>query len=147
MKSNVFTTATLDNIDHNPSSTTTEDSFHGTGISLFQHSLMKNPDLERDIWKKYLLKRKLLQLPAVYAHVSQISNFKKEAEIPDYSNTEFDLLNNENQTDTEERLVEQIFICFKFNRFRANALLLYSLKISMGKTWNFGQKWVKSLNL
>ena len=33
-----FTTAAVDNIDHNLSSTSTNDSFHGTGISLFQHS-------------------------------------------------------------------------------------------------------------
>ncbi|CAG2188727.1 unnamed protein product [Mytilus edulis] len=33
----LFTTAAVDNIDHNPSSTTAKDSFHGTGISLFQH--------------------------------------------------------------------------------------------------------------
>ena len=34
---NIFTTAAVDNIDHNPSSTTASDSFHGTGISLMQH--------------------------------------------------------------------------------------------------------------
>ena len=33
----VFTSAAVDNIDHNPSSTTSKDSFHGTSISLFQH--------------------------------------------------------------------------------------------------------------
>ncbi|CAC5399636.1 unnamed protein product [Mytilus coruscus] len=33
----LVTTAAVDNIDHNPSSTTAQDSFHGTGISLFQH--------------------------------------------------------------------------------------------------------------
>ena len=33
----VFTTAALDNIDHNPSSTTACDSLHGTSISLAQH--------------------------------------------------------------------------------------------------------------
>ena len=33
----VFTTAAVDNIDHNPSSTTASDSFHGTAISLTQH--------------------------------------------------------------------------------------------------------------
>ncbi|CAC5372614.1 unnamed protein product [Mytilus coruscus] len=33
----LFTTAAVDNIDHNPSSTIANDSFHGTGISLFQH--------------------------------------------------------------------------------------------------------------
>ena len=34
---NIFTTASVDNIDHNPSSTTAKDSFHGTGISIMQH--------------------------------------------------------------------------------------------------------------
>ncbi|KAK3753825.1 hypothetical protein QZH41_005373 [Actinostola sp. cb2023] len=29
----VFTTSAVDNIDHNPTSTTARDSFHGTGIS------------------------------------------------------------------------------------------------------------------
>ena len=33
----LFTTAAVDNIDHNPSSTNSHDSFDGTGISLFQH--------------------------------------------------------------------------------------------------------------
>ena len=33
----LFTTAAVDNIDHNPSSTTSKSSFHGTAISLVQH--------------------------------------------------------------------------------------------------------------
>ena len=37
LKSNIFTTAAVDNIDHNPSATTTKDSLHGTDISLIQH--------------------------------------------------------------------------------------------------------------
>ena len=37
LKSGLFTTGAMDNIDHNPSSTSAQDSFHGTGISLFQH--------------------------------------------------------------------------------------------------------------
>ena len=37
LRSNVFTTAAVDNIDHNPSATTAKNSFHGTGISLVQH--------------------------------------------------------------------------------------------------------------
>jgi hypothetical protein len=32
-----LTTGAVDNIDHNPSSTTAHDSFHGTGISIIQH--------------------------------------------------------------------------------------------------------------
>ena len=36
LRKGLFTSAAVDNIDHNPSSTTAHDSFHGTGISLFQ---------------------------------------------------------------------------------------------------------------
>ena len=36
-RKDVFTTSAIDNIDHNPSSTTTSDPFHGTAISLVQH--------------------------------------------------------------------------------------------------------------
>ena len=37
LRGSVFTTSAVDNIDYNPSSTTSKESFHGTGISLFQH--------------------------------------------------------------------------------------------------------------
>ena len=39
----VFTYCALDNLDHNPSSTTATDSFHGTGISLFQFPSSSSP--------------------------------------------------------------------------------------------------------
>ena len=42
-------TSAADNIDHEPSSTTSEDSFHGTGISLFQYSTKSNRDLEQNL--------------------------------------------------------------------------------------------------
>ena len=37
LRSGVYTTGNLDNIDHNPSSTSASDTFHGTAISLTQH--------------------------------------------------------------------------------------------------------------
>ena len=37
LRNKVFTTGCLDNIDHNPSSTSSHDSFHGTAISVTQH--------------------------------------------------------------------------------------------------------------
>ena len=37
LRKDVFTTAAIDNIDHNLSSTTASDSFHSTTISLVQH--------------------------------------------------------------------------------------------------------------
>ena len=36
LKNNVFTAATIDNLDHNPNSATAESFFHGTTISVFQ---------------------------------------------------------------------------------------------------------------
>lgn len=48
LKKKVFTTAALDNIDHNPSSMTAEGSFHGTGISLFQHISKNEPGNTRE---------------------------------------------------------------------------------------------------
>lgn len=37
LKKSFFTTANVDNIDHNPSALTAKDSFHGAGVSLTQH--------------------------------------------------------------------------------------------------------------
>lgn len=43
LKKHVFTTAAVDNIDHNPSATTAQSSFHGTSLSLFQHPSPDQP--------------------------------------------------------------------------------------------------------
>jgi len=49
MRGRVFTTATVDNINHNPSSTASKQSFHGTAISLVQHHLFHGASVDRDI--------------------------------------------------------------------------------------------------
>ena len=49
LRSNVFTTAAVDNIDHNPSATTAKNSFHGTGISLLQHPTCADEGVARSI--------------------------------------------------------------------------------------------------
>ena len=49
MRGTVFTTAAVDNIDHNPSSTTAKESFHGTAISLFQHSSFTGEGVNRSL--------------------------------------------------------------------------------------------------
>ena len=48
LKKCVFTTAAVDNLDHNPSSTTASDSFHGTAVSLTNHLSDECPGTERD---------------------------------------------------------------------------------------------------
>lgn len=47
LRNGLFTTAALDNINHNPNSTTAKGSFHGTGISLFQYLSVVNPATKR----------------------------------------------------------------------------------------------------
>lgn len=42
LRHDLFTTAAVDIIDYNPSSTTAKESFHGTGISIIQHPTATN---------------------------------------------------------------------------------------------------------
>ena len=70
--SNIFTTAGVDNIDHNPSSTTAHDSFHGTAISLVQHRTTSNKGSDRGIpvlIESAQSQKKIAQLPEVYTNV------------------------------------------------------------------------------
>ena len=47
LRSNLFTVAAPDNLDHNPSSRTSTSSFHGTAISVFQHPSKTNNGIAR----------------------------------------------------------------------------------------------------
>ena len=49
LKQGLFTAGALDNCDHNPSSTTAQDSFHGTSVSLFQFPTNEVPGDDRGI--------------------------------------------------------------------------------------------------
>ena len=44
-----FTSAAVDNADHNPTSTTSKDAFHGTSISLNQHPTHNGAGVDRSI--------------------------------------------------------------------------------------------------
>ena len=45
----LFTTGDVGNIDHKPSTTTTKDSFHGTGISILKHASHTNDGLDHGV--------------------------------------------------------------------------------------------------
>ena len=49
MHGEVFTTAGIENIDHNPSATTAKSSFHGTAISFIQHSSFTGEGVDQTI--------------------------------------------------------------------------------------------------
>jgi hypothetical protein len=58
-KGNLFTTAAVDNSDHNPSSTNAHGSFHGTGISLQQHPGLTASGSERSLHHAFLTTSKV----------------------------------------------------------------------------------------
>ena len=82
LKGALFTTSAVDNIDHNPSSMSAHDSFHETGILLFQHpadddsaGILQNVatipcDTQRGP------KRKVPQLPDTYANVPPVASLR-----------------------------------------------------------------------
>ena len=49
LRQGLFTTAAVDNIDHNPSSATSKDLFHDTGISLVQHPTQTHRGNDRSV--------------------------------------------------------------------------------------------------
>ena len=55
LQDNIFTTGNIDNINHNPSSTSRRDSFHGTAISITQHTtdIMKTQVLTKNTHGNY----------------------------------------------------------------------------------------------
>ena len=48
LRDGLFTTGNLDNIDHNPSSSSSKDSFHGTALSVTQHVTHDNSGIPRE---------------------------------------------------------------------------------------------------
>jgi len=98
----LFITAAIDNIDHNPSSTTTKDSFHGTGISLFQHVNLQQsePEVLDCVIDQSSIGKTLLELPASYTNVQPVVESKKDVSLPraDYPlRTEYNTYNQELQ--------------------------------------------------
>lgn len=81
----VFTTAAVDNIDHNPSSTTAQGAFHGTGVSLFQHPSIDAPGEERDFVNTENISTQtshVAQLPDSYTNVQPVILPKNEPVVP-----------------------------------------------------------------
>ncbi|KAH3818736.1 hypothetical protein DPMN_120461 [Dreissena polymorpha] len=83
-RGNIFTTGAVDNIDHNPSSTTAKGSLHGTAISLFQHPEVDNLGTDREgIFINENLKRDNIKpLPERYSIVPPVILPKEPAAVP-----------------------------------------------------------------
>ena len=74
--SGLFTCATIGNIDHNSSSSTSKSSFHGTSISLFQYPTKEMPN-KRFIYTEGTENLKPF-LPESYTNILPAENTKSE---------------------------------------------------------------------
>ena len=92
LRKRLFTIAAIDNIDHNPSSTTTNDSFHGTGITLFQHVSANCRGIDREIIVLHqsssassstTTTKRVSQLPDSFANVPPASLRHNDPPVPE----------------------------------------------------------------
>ena len=85
LKLKLFPTITVDNMDHNPSSTTTTGSLHGTAISLFQHPTKENHGQEGVLVQPppdQSTSHVIAPLPRQYAEVAQVQLWKTDPSFP-----------------------------------------------------------------
>ena len=86
LRDGIFTTAAVDNIDHNPSSTSAQDSFHGTAISLVQHPTNEKPGTDRatDVLdpSKSSTSKKIASLPSYYTEVPPLTLPSSDIVVP-----------------------------------------------------------------
>ena len=73
LRRELFTTGALDNLDHNPSSNTSQTSFHGTSISLFQNVDESHPGEMREPIRIPPLSNQKRHIPDHYAIVPPVS--------------------------------------------------------------------------
>ena len=67
LQKHTFTVSAIDNLNHNPSSSTSQNSFHGTGISIFQFADDVNQMFETALPDQY--QDCNIELPSYYTTV------------------------------------------------------------------------------
>lgn len=82
LKCSLFTTAAVDNIDHNPTSTSSHDAFHGTGISLFQHPDSDNGGIPQVVTATSDSAIRYAHLPENYTSIPAVTLANKEPPLP-----------------------------------------------------------------
>ena len=82
LRKGLFSVAALDNIDHNPSSTTASSSFHGTSISIFQFPTQDKPGDCRPPLKVPPTGNQRHRLPESYGNVPPVSLTATAVSVP-----------------------------------------------------------------
>ena len=84
LRGGLFTVGALDNLDHNPSSTTSQSSFHGTGISMFQFPSPNKPgECRPPFTVPPSVSGKHVQLPEIYTTVPTVAIAKSNTVVPE----------------------------------------------------------------
>ena len=109
LRGQVFTTAVVDNTDHNSSSTTATGTFHGTSISLIQHpsTTEEGHDMGSVISRKSSPEKCINPLPASCTNVpTVVSKSDKPTASP---LSEYRMVRNQSTiTDTDSKEVEWV---------------------------------------
>ena len=82
LRCGIHTSAAVDNIDYNPTSSTAKDSFHGTAISLIQHLSSESEGLDRGVQITSTTSRSIVPLPSHYTNVPPACIKTKEFTVP-----------------------------------------------------------------
>ena len=147
LRGKVFTTAGVDNIDYNPSSTTAHDSFHGTAISLVQHPTTSNKGNDRGIPVLNTAaesQRKIAQLPEAYTNVppavlqvkepfapALVGPLKPRVGTPEGIEKEYELLNHLRELLGKETLEKDDYLSWAgFHATAINSYTCYHLAAS-----------------
>ena len=73
----------MDNIDHNPSASTSTTSFHGTSISLFQHPTYENEGEQREkLQVRGTMAKRVPELPDYYVNIKPAHFTNKSSPPP-----------------------------------------------------------------
>jgi hypothetical protein len=110
MRGDVFTTSAVDNIDHNPSSTTSKESFHGTGISLLQHPVFVGQGIDRSIAiiGDSAGQKTVGHLPSYYTVVPPVTSSANKASLPPSTVTSLGRENSDRHMKEEYNWLENV---------------------------------------
>ena len=104
-RGSVFTSAAVDNIHHNPSSTTSREFFHGTGISLLQHPTYDGEGVDRSIIinrvSQDVSSKSVNDLPHFYTNVPPVNESIKKSSVPTASDISLKRNGYKQQTELE----------------------------------------------
>ena len=84
LKVGLFTNAAVDNIDHNPNSTSAHDAFHGTALSLFQHPNKDNGGVPQHVATHIdaATKGPIACLPETYTSIPPVTFVRQDPTLP-----------------------------------------------------------------